>query len=104
MGKLGGQELNYSSDVDVLFVYSDEGRVFREAPTAENRRGRCLSNHQYFNRLAEAFIAEISRLHRRGCYFASTCDCVRRAMRDRFAVRWTVTKIIIRNGARRGSG
>ena len=30
MGKLGGQELNYSSDVDVLFVYSEEGSVFKE--------------------------------------------------------------------------
>src|SRR5271154_4915250 len=25
MGKLGGQELNYSSDVDVIFVYGEEG-------------------------------------------------------------------------------
>ena len=32
MGKLGGQELNYSSDVDVLFVYDDEGSVFKEPP------------------------------------------------------------------------
>ena len=32
MGKLGGQELNYSSDVDVLFVYSEEGGVFKEPP------------------------------------------------------------------------
>ena len=32
MGKLGGQELNYSSDVDVLFVYSEEGSVFKEPP------------------------------------------------------------------------
>ena len=29
MGKLGGQELNYSSDVDVLFVYGEEGQVFK---------------------------------------------------------------------------
>jgi glutamine synthetase adenylyltransferase len=29
MGKLGGQELNYSSDVDVLFVYAEEGSVFK---------------------------------------------------------------------------
>src|ERR1043166_8928239 len=29
MGKLGGQELNYSSDVDVLFVYADEGGVLK---------------------------------------------------------------------------
>ena len=32
MGKLGGQELNYSSDVDVLFVYAEEGQVFRNPP------------------------------------------------------------------------
>ena len=32
MGKLGGQELNYSSDVDVIFVYAEEGRVFKEPP------------------------------------------------------------------------
>src|SRR5205085_8662695 len=27
LGKLGGQELNYSSDVDVMFLYSEEGKV-----------------------------------------------------------------------------
>ena len=32
MGKLGGQELNYSSDVDVLFAYSEEGSVVNEPP------------------------------------------------------------------------
>lgn len=32
LGKLGGQELNYSSDVDLLFVYSEEGGTFRTPP------------------------------------------------------------------------
>src|SRR5271154_1637147 len=27
MGKLGGQELNYSSDVDVIFIYGEEGTL-----------------------------------------------------------------------------
>src|SRR5258708_3265333 len=36
LGKLGGQELNYSSDVDVVFVYSEEGDVFREQPGARS--------------------------------------------------------------------
>ena len=36
LGKLGGQELNYSSDVDVIFVYSDEGEVFKEPPQMRN--------------------------------------------------------------------
>ena len=43
MGKLGGQELNYSSDVDVLFLYNDEGEVFKEAARCpgRNRVRRC---------------------------------------------------------------
>jgi [glutamine synthetase] adenylyltransferase / [glutamine synthetase]-adenylyl-L-tyrosine phosphorylase len=61
MGKLGGQELNYSSDVDVLFVYSDEGFLFKEAPTKQTQTGKGLGNHQFFKRLAEAFIAEVGR-------------------------------------------
>jgi len=60
MGKLGGQELNYSSDVDVLFVYSEEGGTFKQQP-ARNQKP-ALSNHQFFNRLAEAFIAEVGKL------------------------------------------
>lgn len=62
MGKLGGQELNYSSDVDVLFGYSEEGSVFREAPTKKTTPRAVLSNHQFFTRLGEAFVAEVSRI------------------------------------------
>jgi len=47
MGKLGGQELNYSSDVDVIFVYGEEGDLTR-----------ALTNHQFFTKLAE----EITRV------------------------------------------
>ena len=60
MGKLGGRELNYSSDVDVLFVYLDEGAVFKEPPR-KGAKPQSLKNHQFFKRLAEAFIAEITR-------------------------------------------
>jgi glutamate-ammonia-ligase adenylyltransferase len=86
MGKLGGQELNYSSDVDVLFVYSEEGEVFRdgrnpkseirsvaepkEAPTFRPTHiAAKLSSHQYFNRLAETFIAEVSKMTAEGSLF-----------------------------------
>jgi len=88
MGKLGGQELNYSSDVDVLFLYTDEGEVFKEPPigtasrerrlpagdTGENRSGppgsrRSQTNHQFFNKLAEAFAAEVSRTTTEGFLF-----------------------------------
>lgn len=69
MGKLGGQELNYSSDVDVLFLYADEGQVFREPPTAKVKPVRTMSNHAFFNRLAENFIAEVTRLTPEGALF-----------------------------------
>ena len=69
MGKLGGQELNYSSDVDVLFVYSEEGSVFNEPPGNSKEPRPVLSNHQFFIRLAEAFIAEVRRVTREGALY-----------------------------------
>lgn len=69
MGKLGGQELNYSSDVDLLFVYSEEGSVFREEPTKKKVPRAVLSNHQFFARLAEAFVAKVSRISSEGMLY-----------------------------------
>ena len=43
MGKLGARELNVSSDIDLIFVYDEDGR------TAGSAQGRGqLSNHEYF--------------------------------------------------------
>ena len=47
LGKLGSFELNYASDIDLFFIYSDEGTT---AGTGE--RGE-VTNREYFNRLAE---------------------------------------------------
>lgn len=69
MGKLGGQELNYSSDVDVIFVYGEEGQVFKETPSKAKPVGKGLTNHQFFNRLAEMFIAEVSRMAAEGTLY-----------------------------------
>lgn len=60
LGKLGGQELNFSSDVDLLCVYAEEGAAFRAAPRGANPAGAGLPNHQYFRRLAEDFIREVA--------------------------------------------
>ncbi len=62
LGKLGGQELNYSSDVDVIFVYSEEGNTFGSPPRPGEQTGKGLSNHAFFVRLAEMMTAEISKL------------------------------------------
>jgi [glutamine synthetase] adenylyltransferase / [glutamine synthetase]-adenylyl-L-tyrosine phosphorylase len=69
MGKLGGQELNYSSDVDVIFAYSEEGSVFKEPPGKSKAPQPVLTNHQFFNRLAEAFITEVSRMTPEGALY-----------------------------------
>jgi glutamate-ammonia-ligase adenylyltransferase len=60
LGKLGGEELNYSSDVDVVFVYTEEGQVFKGTP-GPAAAGQPMSSHQFYRRLAEAFIAELTR-------------------------------------------
>jgi [glutamine synthetase] adenylyltransferase / [glutamine synthetase]-adenylyl-L-tyrosine phosphorylase len=46
LGKLGSLELNYASDIDLLFLYSDEGLT-----SGAGTRGE-ITNREYFNRLA----------------------------------------------------
>jgi glutamate-ammonia-ligase adenylyltransferase len=48
LGKLGSDELNYASDIDLLFLYSDEGTT-----SGAGARGE-ITNREYFNKLAEA--------------------------------------------------
>jgi len=48
MGKLGGRELNFSSDIDLVFLYADDGEADGE---------RSLSAHEYFTRLTRRVIA-----------------------------------------------
>jgi glutamate-ammonia-ligase adenylyltransferase len=69
MGKLGGQELNYSSDVDVLLVYQEEGAVFREEPGPGKAAQPVMANHPFFNRLAEQFVTELTRVTAQGSLF-----------------------------------
>ncbi len=53
MGKLGGEELNFSSDVDLLYLYeSDRGETTGAADAAGTVQGR-VDNHVYFVRLCE---------------------------------------------------
>lgn len=47
MGKLGGRELNVSSDIDLIFVYPEEGQT--------NGRSK-ISNHEYFSLIGKKLI------------------------------------------------
>jgi len=60
MGKLGGGELNVSSDIDLVFVYPEEGVT--SGP-------RSISNHEYFDRLCRKLIAAISVMTENGFVF-----------------------------------
>ncbi|HWJ34032.1 MAG TPA: bifunctional [glutamate--ammonia ligase]-adenylyl-L-tyrosine phosphorylase/[glutamate--ammonia-ligase] adenylyltransferase [Steroidobacteraceae bacterium] len=47
MGKLGGRELNFSSDIDLVFLYAEAG---------ETDGARPIDNSEYFNRLGRELI------------------------------------------------
>lgn len=49
LGKLGSRELNYSSDIDLLFLYSGEGNTRGAAKPS-------VTNREYFVKLAEMII------------------------------------------------
>ncbi|RME90469.1 MAG: bifunctional [glutamate--ammonia ligase]-adenylyl-L-tyrosine phosphorylase/[glutamate--ammonia-ligase] adenylyltransferase [Verrucomicrobia bacterium] len=61
LGKLGGRELNYSSDVDLMFLYEEEGWVFREPPEPGAEAGRRPPSHEFFRRLAGMIAEEVGR-------------------------------------------
>ncbi len=52
MGKLGGGELNFSSDVDLIFLYSDQG---------ETDGRRKISNEQYFRALGQRIVSLLNK-------------------------------------------
>jgi glutamate-ammonia-ligase adenylyltransferase len=60
MGKLGGGELNVSSDIDLIFVYPEDG---------ETDGTRTLSNHEFFSRLGRKVINLINELTAHGYVF-----------------------------------
>nr|WP_232511908.1 bifunctional [glutamate--ammonia ligase]-adenylyl-L-tyrosine phosphorylase/[glutamate--ammonia-ligase] adenylyltransferase [Herbaspirillum sp. meg3] len=64
MGKLGGGELNVSSDIDLIFVYPEDGDTRTDAPEQ-----RSLSNHEFFVRLGKKLIAALSEITEDGFTF-----------------------------------
>ena len=53
MGKLGGRELNFSSDIDLVFIYRNDGE------SSAGSRGR-LSNAEWYSRVSERIIELLS--------------------------------------------
>jgi [glutamine synthetase] adenylyltransferase / [glutamine synthetase]-adenylyl-L-tyrosine phosphorylase len=56
LGKMGGHELNYSSDIDLLFLYSHDGET-----AGGTEPDSVISNKEYFVRLANAITRTITQ-------------------------------------------
>ncbi|GHU10017.1 glutamate-ammonia-ligase adenylyltransferase [Betaproteobacteria bacterium] len=60
MGKLGGRELNVSSDIDLIFVYPEEG---------ETSGPKVISNYEFFERLGKQIIPALAEVTEHGQVF-----------------------------------
>lgn len=60
MGKLGGRELNVSSDIDLIFLYPEAG---------ETAGPRVISNHEFFTLLGRRLIGALSEMTGEGYVF-----------------------------------
>jgi len=57
LGKMGGDELNYHSDLDIIYVYDHQGTTDGE---------KSLTNHEYFAKLGQKIISILSTQTREG--------------------------------------
>jgi glutamate-ammonia-ligase adenylyltransferase len=60
MGKLGGRELNYSSDIDLVFAFREPG---------DTDAKRAVSNEEFFRRLAQRLIKALNEITADGFVF-----------------------------------
>ena len=64
MGKLGGAELNVSSDIDLIFIYPEDGET-----RTDTEQQRPLSNHEFFTRLGKRLISDLCAITEDGFTF-----------------------------------
>jgi len=58
LGKLGGRELNFHSDLDVVFLYDADGQTVH----ARRRNGETTNNQHFFSELGQRIIKIATRL------------------------------------------
>lgn len=60
MGKLGGQELNYSSDIDLIFAFSAAGHT---------NGAESIGNQEYYSKVVQAFMQLLQNMTAEGFVF-----------------------------------
>ncbi len=69
MGKLGGRELNFSSDIDIIYFYeSDKGETSGVESSSGSKKG-VISLHAFFNKLGEMISKALSQVTEDGFVF-----------------------------------
>jgi [glutamine synthetase] adenylyltransferase / [glutamine synthetase]-adenylyl-L-tyrosine phosphorylase len=72
MGKLGGLELNYSSDIDLIYIYTSSNGETQEI---EGCPGTItISNHEYFTKLAVLLTKTVDEITSNGNVFRVDLD------------------------------
>lgn len=68
MGKLGGQELNYSSDIDLIYIYASSNG---ETRAGRSQKGEIvkITNREYFSKLARKITHYINEITSEGNVF-----------------------------------
>ena len=59
MGKFGGQELNYHSDLDLIFLYEDDGDTKAQK---SSQRDRVTTNQHFYSELSQRIIKACTHL------------------------------------------
>ena len=72
MGKLGGLELNYSSDIDLMYIYTSSKGETRS--TVDFKNITSISNHEYFTKLAVLLTKTIDEITSHGSVFRVDLD------------------------------
>ena len=70
MGKLGGRELNVSSDVDLILAYEEGGETSgSKKDNSKTDNSKTISNHEFFLRLSKKLIAALDEITGDGFVF-----------------------------------
>lgn len=83
LGKLGGRELNYSSDIDLMFFYGGNGYT---------SGSRSISNKEFFQKLSHLLCDTLSTYTSDGMCYRVDMRLRPRAAWVRYASRWTPPK------------
>ena len=87
VGKLGGRELNYSSDIDLMFLYGANGQT---------SGSDVITNREFYKKVANRYTAVWTYTAGGVCYRVDLRLRPEGNFTARFVFRWTARKIIIR--------